>query len=86
MQSSSSVAPSSQEVSPHAPGTRTFPIDVDHSGVRLAVPLLTILIFFVAYVLASWLLGLVMAGTFNGCIAIIIAIGMAALTGSEKSV
>src|SRR5260221_4992624 len=79
MQTTPAVSPSSQETPSDASATRTFPIDADHAGIRLAVPVLTLVIFFAAYVLASWLLSQMITSVSTGCLVLLAAIGIAAL-------
>src|SRR5579859_1639293 len=82
MQTSSSISPSSQEVPPNAPETLIFPIDADHAGISLAVPILAVIIFFAIYVLASWFFTQVIGSMYSSCVALALAIVVAAGGGT----
>jgi hypothetical protein len=57
---------------PHSTsGERTVPIDVEHAGIRLAAPVLTIAGFIVGYLVTSWLLSGLGQDAPVGCMAAI---------------
>ncbi len=58
---------------------RTVPIDTEHSGIRLAVPILTALGFVVGYFVVSWLLRNIGPDVPVGCIAVSVGIVLAVL-------
>jgi membrane protein implicated in regulation of membrane protease activity len=58
---------------------RVMPIDAEHAGIRLALPIITIAGFAAAYLLTSWLLAAVNVEVATGCIAFAVAIVAALL-------
>lgn len=56
-----------------------MPVDTEHTGIRLALPLITIAGFVGAYLLTSWLLAAVNVEVAIGCIAFAVAVVAALL-------
>ncbi|MFQ3535351.1 MAG: hypothetical protein SNJ58_05700 [Aggregatilineales bacterium] len=54
-----------------ASGERNFPLDIEHGGIRLALPLIAI----ASFVGLLWLLGSLLNGEENGCLNVIFAAG-----------
>jgi hypothetical protein len=61
-------------------GERTIPIDVEHTGVRLAVPVLTVSGFLAGYFVTSWLFRSAPEETPVGCMAVSVGIVVAVLS------
>jgi hypothetical protein len=58
---------------------RAIPIDVEHTGIRLVVPILTVLGFVVGYFASSWLVGALNTDVPIGCVAVLAGIGLGVL-------
>jgi hypothetical protein len=62
--SSATIPPTSANVESHY----VFYIDVEHQGIRLALPALTVVGFFAGYALFSWLLSILNSDLSAGCV------------------
>ena len=68
-----------EAISPTVEPTQTLPLDSEHSGIRVALPLLTVAGFVVGFVLASVLNALLRLDAIAGCFSFGMAVGCALL-------
>ncbi len=60
--------------------TRTLPLDTEHAGIRLALPLLTVAGFIVGFGLATVVSSALNLSSVTGCFSFVLAVGLALLT------